>query len=147
MIPEITYQIPAGIERGEPEADAEHRQQDMHDEADDDAGEDRAPGHPVDQDGMGVFARRGVDSPSGFAKTLAGEVTHRFYLGEARPRVRGWTPLSGRVTPGRLFGSTVVQKSGSGAPAPGADLLRRSGAPPAHLSLPSGPTDHLEPDR
>ena len=66
MIPESTYQMPEAIEnddaiavrrvqRRDADPETEHGQQDLDDEADDDAGEDRSPGNPVDHDGVGVF--------------------------------------------------------------------------------------------
>ena len=45
----------AGIERRDADADAQHRQENLDDKADDDAGEDRSPGDPVDQDRVGVL--------------------------------------------------------------------------------------------
>ena len=42
------------VERGHPDPGAEHRQQDLDDQRDDDAGEDRAPRDAVDHDGVGV---------------------------------------------------------------------------------------------
>ena len=75
MMPETTYQMPAAtenvdaaglspfrIERGDADPDAEHRQQDLDDQGDDDAGEDRAPGDLVEHDGVSVFAHGGLSA-------------------------------------------------------------------------------------
>ena len=48
----------AGIERGDADADAQHRQENLDDQRDDDTGEDRSPGDPVDEDRVGVLPGR-----------------------------------------------------------------------------------------
>ena len=47
----------AGIEGRDADTDAQHRQENLHDKADDDAGEDRSPRDPVDEDRVGVLPR------------------------------------------------------------------------------------------
>ena len=88
MMPEMNHQMAAVIEkveaaglsplawveRGHPDPDAEHRQQDLDDQRDDDAGEDRAPRDPVDHDGVGVVVDGGAGTGRGGMR--AGRVVH-----------------------------------------------------------------------